>query len=75
MRLEVSGGASPKVSPIEVLATCTACGACIVTCPERALLPAPGRPVVVAALCTSCGECIEICPRGSLVESGSILSD
>jgi ferredoxin len=54
-----------------VLDTCTACGACLLTCPERALLPAARRPEVVASRCTSCGECIEICPRGALVEAAS----
>lgn len=47
---------------------CTACGACIATCPVRALLPAPGRPMVMDDRCTACGECIEICPRGAIVE-------
>ncbi|MGH9297541.1 MAG: 4Fe-4S binding protein [Acidimicrobiales bacterium] len=55
-------------APIVVLDSCTACGACLLTCPEGALLPSPRRPSVVASLCTSCGECIEICPRGALVE-------
>jgi Pyruvate/2-oxoacid:ferredoxin oxidoreductase delta subunit len=55
-------------APIEVLASCTACGACLLTCPEQALLPAPGRPLLVTGRCTTCGECIEICPRGALVE-------
>ncbi|MHB8246036.1 MAG: 4Fe-4S binding protein [Acidimicrobiales bacterium] len=56
---------------VVVLASCTACGACIPTCPERALLPARGRPMLVGSRCTSCGECIEVCPRGALVEVGS----
>ena len=45
---------------------CTACGACLATCPTRALLPGPGRPAVVAARCTECLECIEVCPRGAI---------
>jgi Pyruvate/2-oxoacid:ferredoxin oxidoreductase delta subunit len=47
---------------------CTACGLCLVTCPEAALLPAPGRPVVVDARCTSCLACVEVCPRDALAE-------
>jgi Pyruvate/2-oxoacid:ferredoxin oxidoreductase delta subunit len=47
---------------------CTACGACLLTCPERALLPAPGRPDVVAARCTGCLACVEICPRDAIEE-------
>jgi len=45
---------------------CTACGACLVTCPERALLAAPKRPATVDRLCTGCLACIEICPRDAL---------
>jgi ferredoxin len=46
---------------------CTACGACLATCPEHALRPAPLRPLVRSALCTACGECVEICPRDAIV--------
>jgi NAD-dependent dihydropyrimidine dehydrogenase PreA subunit len=35
---------------------CTACGACLLTCPEQ----------VRADRCTDCGECIEICPVDAL---------
>ncbi|MHB1987877.1 MAG: 4Fe-4S binding protein [Acidimicrobiales bacterium] len=70
-----SNGDSPRlparrasVTPIEILSSCTACGACILTCPEQALVTAPGRPEVVVRRCSSCGECIEICPRGAIVE-------
>ncbi len=45
---------------------CTACGACLVTCPERALLAAPGRPASVDSRCSGCLACIEICPRDAL---------
>ena len=45
---------------------CTACGACLLTCPERALLPAPRCPATVDSLCTGCLACIEICPRDAL---------
>jgi Pyruvate/2-oxoacid:ferredoxin oxidoreductase delta subunit len=45
---------------------CTACGACLITCPERALLAAPRRPVSVDSRCTGCLACIEICPRDAL---------
>ena len=47
---------------------CTACGLCVVTCPERALRPAPGRPRVVDARCTDCLACIEVCPRDCIEE-------
>ena len=44
---------------------CTACGACLLHCPERALRPGPRRPVVTDG-CTGCGDCIEICPADAL---------
>ena len=52
--------------PLWISCACTACGACLRTCPEHALRPAPARPVVVVARCTSCGECIEICPTDAI---------
>lgn len=47
---------------------CTACGACLATCPTGALRPAPRRPVVAVAACTGCLACVEVCPRDALVE-------
>jgi Pyruvate/2-oxoacid:ferredoxin oxidoreductase delta subunit len=47
---------------------CTACGVCVVTCPEHALLPAPRRPWVVDVRCTGCLACIEVCPRDAIRE-------
>jgi Pyruvate/2-oxoacid:ferredoxin oxidoreductase delta subunit len=41
---------------------CTACGVCLATCPDRALLAAPKRPAVLAERCTDCWLCIEVCP-------------
>jgi Pyruvate/2-oxoacid:ferredoxin oxidoreductase delta subunit len=54
---------------VTIDARCTACGACIVTCPETALLPAPRRPLVVDDRCTGCLACIEVCPAGAVSES------
>lgn len=47
---------------------CSGCGACLITCPERALVAAPGRPEVLVGRCTGCWACIEVCPRDALVE-------
>lgn len=44
---------------------CTACGACLPTCPERCIRVAPadhGAPLVVLDGCSGCGECTEVCP-------------
>lgn len=54
------------LAPLSISSACTACGACLRTCPERALRPAPLRPALVASRCTSCGECVEICPTDAI---------
>jgi Pyruvate/2-oxoacid:ferredoxin oxidoreductase delta subunit len=51
-----------------ISAACTGCGSCILTCPERALRRAPGRPILVAARCTGCLACIEVCPVDAIEE-------
>jgi Pyruvate/2-oxoacid:ferredoxin oxidoreductase delta subunit len=62
------------MSVLVATAACAGCGACLVTCPERALRPAPpGAPapiVTLAERCTACGECAEICPVDAFVEVG-----
>lgn len=50
----------------EVTNECTACGACLLTCPEHAFVPT--LPLqVLADRCTDCGECVEVCPRDAIV--------
>lgn len=51
---------------VTVNGRCTACGACLATCPWDALLPAPRRPVVDGRRCTMCLECLEVCPAGAI---------
>jgi Pyruvate/2-oxoacid:ferredoxin oxidoreductase delta subunit len=47
---------------------CVGCGACLLTCPERAIRPAGGAELVVLGTrCTGCGECAEICPADAIV--------
>ena len=53
---------------IEIDTRCTACGQCLSTCPQHALIRAPRRPVVVAGRCTGCLECLEICPVDAITE-------
>jgi ferredoxin len=66
------------VSLFTVTGACAGCGACLVTCPERALRPvrpaAPGDPplVVLADRCTGCAACLEVCPVDACVEVGSL---
>jgi ferredoxin len=57
---------APLPSSLSISSACTACGACLRTCPEHALRPAPQRPVVIAARCSSCAECVEICPTDAI---------
>jgi ferredoxin len=46
---------------------CTACGACLLTCPEAAIVV--GIPLQVRDdRCTSCGDCLEVCPADAVVE-------
>lgn len=55
-----------------VTAACVGCGACLRTCPERAIRPAVaggGAPLVVLDTCTGCGECAEVCPVDACVET------
>jgi ferredoxin len=59
---------------VAVDARCTACGACILTCPEHALLPAPRRPEVRDDRCTDCLACVEICPTGAITPAGAPLA-
>jgi Pyruvate/2-oxoacid:ferredoxin oxidoreductase delta subunit len=56
------------MNTVVISADCTACGMCIVTCPENALRPAPGRPSVIDVRCTTCLACIEICPVDAIAE-------
>jgi len=51
---------------VTVTEACTACGACLITCPERALHAAPQRPDVIDERCTTCLACIEVCPRDAI---------
>jgi NAD-dependent dihydropyrimidine dehydrogenase PreA subunit len=54
-----------------VTVACAGCGACLLTCPERAIrvaAPAPGAPpLVVLEDCSGCGECAEVCPVDACV--------
>lgn len=54
------------MSSVVVDDRCTACGACLWTCPAQVFLPAAGRPDARQERCTGCMECVEICPRDAI---------
>ncbi len=51
---------------------CAGCGACIKTCPGKAIRPAPkgyrSPLIVLEDRCTACAECAEVCPVSACVE-------
>jgi cobalt-precorrin 5A hydrolase len=57
---------APRPETLWISSACTACGACLRTCPEHALRAAPQRPTVIEIRCTCCGECVEICPTDAI---------
>ncbi|HLN18073.1 MAG TPA: 4Fe-4S binding protein [Acidimicrobiales bacterium] len=61
-------GAPAGPTTVLISDACTACGACLVTCPTHALRPAPRRPAVVDDRCTGCLACVEVCPRAAVTE-------
>lgn len=60
---------------VGIARTCTACGACLATCPTHALQVAPGRPAVLAARCIDCWLCLEVCPVDAIVPQPAPRSD
>ena len=51
---------------------CAGCGACIKTCPEKAIQPAlkgyPSPLFVLEDRCSGCAECAEVCPVSACVQ-------
>jgi len=66
--------AAPPWAPLHITGACTACGLCLATCPERALVRAPGRPRLLAERCTLCLACVEVCPVDAITESAGATS-
>ena len=68
MMAAVTVSSGSGFASVRITDACTACGACLATCPEHALRRAPKRPTVDDAACTACWACIEICPAGAIFE-------
>lgn len=51
---------------------CAGCGACLLTCPEKAIRPSPKGSLspllVLEDRCTACAECAEVCPVAACIE-------
>ncbi len=60
------------VGLVAVFGACQGCGACLLTCPERAIRACEGGLLVASRRCSGCGECVEVCPVDAieLVETG-----
>ncbi len=58
------GASRPRLDP----AACTACGACLETCRERALIHGPRGNIkdIDGLSCVACGACVRVCPSGAL---------
>ncbi|BBB92152.1 MAG TPA: electron transfer flavoprotein subunit alpha [Methylomusa anaerophila] len=50
----------------EIKDQCTACGACISSCPFGAIIMADNK-IVITEACTACGACIDVCPAGAII--------
>jgi ferredoxin len=55
---------------VTISPACTACGACLQTCPDAALVAAPRRPAVLDNRCTDCLACVEVCPADAIAWVG-----
>jgi dissimilatory sulfite reductase (desulfoviridin) alpha/beta subunit len=58
------GACVPEITDQE----CSACGACVDSCKERAVVLRDGRPFLDLSRCLSCGQCARVCSTGTLRE-------
>lgn len=59
---------------VAVVGACQGCGACLLTCPEHAILPRGGELLVRGDRCSGCGECVEVCPVDAIELVGCIVT-
>ena len=54
-------------APCVTEAPCSACEACVATCPDDAVrLDEAGPPRIESEACMRCGRCVAVCPTGTL---------
>jgi len=47
---------------------CTACGACVDSCPSEAIKEGKEKYRIDPDLCIDCGNCVDACPVEAIVE-------
>jgi len=52
---------------LKITEECIACGACVETCPVKAIAAA-GDIYAITDDCTECKACVDICPVSAIVE-------
>jgi len=54
--------------------SCISCGACVYTCPRRAILwTPPKKPWIVKEICEGCNACYYVCPRNAILLENRVL--
>ncbi len=66
VRGQTNAGAPSRYRSTPVEGRCTLCGACIATCPVRAISIDGGRFSQDAERCIGCGQCVSRCPEQAL---------
>jgi len=53
---------------------CNKFGACIKTCPQKAIYQDDKKTIIDRSLCNRCMQCIDVCPNGALQQIGREIS-
>lgn len=56
---------------VRVNSSCSGCGSCVATCPDRAISPQAGGLAVTDWLCSDCLACVEVCPTDAIESLGA----
>ena len=54
----------------KIISTCTACGACLPTCPIDAISAGDPIYVIDQDICCDFEDCLAVCPVNAIVRSG-----